>query len=45
MRQGNEEKKRLLRGAKRLKRQRVFCLGLEMLFRQPQGLQWGEIGR
>ena len=38
-------KRRLLRGVMRLRRQRVFCLGLEMLFRQPQGLQWAEIGR
>ncbi|MFV9487918.1 zonular occludens toxin domain-containing protein [Pseudomonas aeruginosa] len=37
MRQGNEEKKRLWREAKRLKRQRVFCRVLEMLFRQPLG--------
>ena len=44
MRQGMR-RKRLLRGAKRLKRQRVFCLGLEMLFRQPPGPPVGEIGR
>ncbi|MFV9493312.1 hypothetical protein ACNUI5_15980 [Pseudomonas aeruginosa] len=37
MQQGDEEKRRLLRGVMRLRRQRVFCLGLEMLFRQPPG--------
>ncbi|KEA23321.1 hypothetical protein BH79_31800 [Pseudomonas aeruginosa C0324C] len=36
MQQGDEEKERLLRGVMRLRRQRVFCLGLEMLFSSPR---------